>query len=156
MIPNGGVCWCVRLKGAMGYGNPPAPDTPPSLNSVILSSQPQCGGKPPGSGLVSFPINGHIFSIDAQGVWLHQHFTAENYPKWPKVCRHISLTPITVEPITPKPVSAAITASFLVEGFPWDFENLASGICSHSATREFVRLGTIFGDKAWLAVRIQF
>ncbi len=71
----------------MGYGNPPAPDTPPSLNSVILSSQPPCGGNPPGSVLVSFPINGHIFSRDARGVWLHRHFTAADLPYMAKRMR---------------------------------------------------------------------
>lgn len=63
MIPNGGVCVCVRLEGMMGYGNPPVPETSPSLNSDTLSTQPLCGEQPPGSVLVPFPISGRNFFL---------------------------------------------------------------------------------------------
>lgn len=61
VIPNGGGSGCVRLEGAMGYGNPPAPESCPSMNSDTLSSQPLCGGNPPGPVLSPLPIPVHIY-----------------------------------------------------------------------------------------------
>lgn len=60
VIPNGGVSGCVRLEGAMGYGNPPVPESCPSMNSDTLSSHPLCGAKPPGSVLSPLPITAHL------------------------------------------------------------------------------------------------
>lgn len=68
----------MRLKGVMGYGNPPAPDTPPGLNSVTMSSRALHGGEPPGSVLVPFPINRHIFPLNAKGVSRYQDFILGN------------------------------------------------------------------------------
>lgn len=72
VIPNGGVSGCVRLEGAMGYGNPPVPESCPSMNCDTLSSQPLCSGKPPGSVLSPLLINVHIYcniKISFYSVW---------------------------------------------------------------------------------------
>lgn len=87
MIPHGGVCGCVRLKGAMGYGNTPAPDTLPSLNHPEQSTS--VWRKTPG--LRSTSISNqwtHFFSLDAWGASAHQDFTSENRPIRPNVCGH--------------------------------------------------------------------
>lgn len=47
VIPNGGVSGCVRLEGAVGYGNPAVPQSCQSMDCNTLSSQPLRSGKPP-------------------------------------------------------------------------------------------------------------
>lgn len=61
VIPSGGVSGCVRPEGPVGYGNPPPPQSCPTMSCDTLSNQPLCSGKPPGSVLSPLLINVQVY-----------------------------------------------------------------------------------------------
>ncbi len=73
--------------------------------------------------------------------------------KWQKITgqRRPTITPMCdCWTSHPKPMGI----NLLICRLSTTFWNLAAGICTHSATRAFMRLDTGCGDDVWLAVRV--